>query len=250
MPTNQLSPDLADDVVRNRDRMLPSQPFLRRFFDGDDGSFYRQLENVTTSVLPVKSIHDKWDVHLKPEFSYEALGSDLAALHHLQLLVRLLQCRQVLEVGTYVGVSSLFLAEAVGPEGSVTTVEVGAEFAKIAQENFRRNGLAQRIELINADVFAALPMLQQREKRYGLIFLDADKEHYGNLLAPLLALLQDGGLLIVDDIFLQGDVLNAPPTTGKGRGVKDLLDKVAALSDHPKVVLPYGNGQLLIMKPA
>ena len=76
-------------------------------------------------MLPIKSVHDRFDIHLKPGVTYETLGSDLSTLYHLQLLIRLMGCRRVLEVGTYVGVSAMFLAEAVGRQGRVTTVEIG-----------------------------------------------------------------------------------------------------------------------------
>ena len=81
-----------------------------------------------------------------------------------------------------------------------------------------------------------------------MIFLDGDKANYGQLLHSLLDLLRPGGLLLVDDIFLNGDGLNPLPTTDKGQGVQHLLREVAALDDHARVILPYGNGQLLLLK--
>ena len=221
---------------------------MRQFFKGDEADFYRQLERVTTSVLPIKSAQEKWDIRTKPGVTYEALGSDLSSLHLLQLLIRLGGFNHVLEIGAYIGVSTLFLAEAVGEKGRVTTIEVGSEFAEIAQENFQRNGLQGRIELINDDVARALPALKQRRELFDMIFLDGDKANYGQLLHSLLDLLQPGGLLLVDDIFLNGDGLNPTPTTDKGQGVQDLLRQVAALDDHARVILPYGNGQLLLLK--
>jgi len=241
-----LPPSQSD--LRNHDRLLPSQPVMRQFFAGTEADFYLQMEKVTNSVLPIASVHDKWDIRLKPGVSYETLGSDLSCLHFLQFLVRYARSKRVLEVGTYIGVSTLFLAEAVGADGVVVTIEVGSEFAEIARENFRRNGLLDRIELINDDAGNALSSLRQRGELFDMIFLDGDKANYGRLLSPLLEFLKPGGLMLVDDIFCNGDTLNDRPVTDKGQGVQEMLRHVAALGDNPRVILPYGNGQLLLLK--
>ena len=54
--------------------------------------------------------------------------------------------------------------------------------------------------------------------------------------------------MIVDDIFCNGDALNDAPTTDKGRGVRALLNRAAVLKNHTRVILPYGNGQLILTK--
>lgn len=233
--------------MKNGEKILPSHPTMRQDFRGDDAEFWHQLENVTSSVLPIKSVHDRWKIRLKPGVTYETFGSDLPTLYHLQLLIRLMGCRRVLEVGTYVGASTLFLAEAVGAGGLVTTVEIGAEFAEIARENFRVNGMEHRIALINEDINNLIPHWRQWPQAYDLIFLDGSKQDYGRLLRPLIEFLVPGGLLFVDNIFLHGDALNAEPATEKGRGVRDLLDQVGGLS-HTKVILPCGDGHLLLVK--
>lgn len=233
--------------MTNGEKILPSHPTMRSEFRGDDAAFWQQLDRVTTSVLPVRSVHDRWDIQLKPGMTYETLGSDLATIYHLQLLVRLMGCRRVLEIGTFVGVSAMFLAEAIGAGGLVTTVEIGVEFAEIAMENFHRNGMAERIELILGDINEVLPGLSERPEPFDLIFLDGSKQDYGRLLSPLVDILRPGGLLFVDNVFLHGDALNEVPTSEKGRGVRELL--AAAKHLHlTKVILPCGDGHLLLLK--
>jgi predicted O-methyltransferase YrrM len=236
--------------VRNLDRLLPSQVLMKQFFTGDEADFDSQLGRVTNSVLPVKSVHEKWDIQLKPGVAYEALDSDLSGLHFLQVLVRFAGFKHVLEVGTYIGVSTLFLAEAVGEDGRVVTVEVAAEFAEMARENFRRNGLLDRIELIHSDIDLSLAALQQRAQLFDMVRLDGEKANYARLLPPLLNLLRPGGLMLVDDIFCNGDTLNPDPVTDEGQAIRDMLRLVAALGDEARVLLPYGNGRLLLLKAA
>lgn len=241
------SPFLPPDptAVTNADRLLPSQDLMRRAFRGDD--FSAALDRVTTQVLPVKSVAEKFDLMLSPGFSYEMLGSDLSTLHFLQLLVRIIGAGRVLEIGTYIGVSAMFMAEAMAPGGIVHTFEPGAEFCALARENFRRNGFDEdHIKLHHARADLALPLMTDRGY-FDLIFLDGDKANYGRLLANLLTSLRPGGLLVVDDVFCQGDALNAEPTTDKGHGAQELLALVENLNCS-KVVLPYGDGLLLLRK--
>lgn len=242
-----MNPFLPPDPSRvtNADRLLPSHDLMRRAFRDDD--FAAALDRVTTQILPVKSVAEKFDLVLSPGFSYEMLGSDLSTLHFLQMLVKLIGARRVLEIGTYIGVSAMFMAEAMGPLGVVETFEAGEEFRAIAAENFRRNGFVDCIRQ-HGRLDLVLPLMTDWY-RFDLIFLDGDKANYGRLLRNLLLLLRPGGLLIVDDVFCQGDALNVEPTTDKGQGAQELLALVENMN-CTKVVLPIGDGLLLLRKDA
>lgn len=243
-----MNPFLPPDPSRvtNADRLLPSHDLMRRAFRDDD--FAAALDRVTTQILPVKSVAEKFDLVLSPGFSYEMLGSDLATLHFLQLLVKLTGARRILEIGTYIGVSAMFMAEAMGTDGVVDTFEAGEEFRALARENFGRNGfVAGRIRQ-HGRLDLVLPLMTDWY-RFDLIFLDGDKANYGRLLRNLLLLLRPGGLLIVDDVFCQGDALNVEPTTDKGQGAQELLALVENMN-CTKVVLPIGDGLLLLRKDA
>ena len=236
--------------LRNVDRLLPSQPVMRKLFADDAADFHARLEAVLHSVLPHAAADSRWDLELKPGVTYASLGSDLATLHFHQMLIALAGIRNVLELGTFIGISTLYLAEAVGPRGSVTTVERGEEFHAIACRNFARNGMAERIHPLHDGAIEVLQRQAAGECRYEMILVDAAKEEYAAMLDPALCCLAPGGLLVVDDIFMNGDTLNTHPVTNKGRGVQDLITRIKALApDYRRVILPMGNGILLVRKP-
>lgn len=238
--------------IRNMDRMLPSQPVMRKLFKQDaDDAFYAALEAVLLTVLPHTSVASRWDLELKPGVSYASLGSDICTLNFYQLLIRLGGLRKVLELGTYIGVSTLYLAEAVGERGQVTTVERGQEFYDIACRNFRRNHLDARIRPLIGGALEVLQAEAATGASYDFILIDAGKEEYALMLTPALACLKPGGLIIVDDVFMNGDSLNQAPHTDKGQGVRDMLAEIAALPEsYHRFILPIGNGTLLIRSPA
>ncbi|HTJ96089.1 MAG TPA: hypothetical protein VL381_01365, partial [Rhodocyclaceae bacterium] len=91
MSTNpHILSDEEKQSIRNVDRMLPSQPVMRKLFKGsDDDSFHNALEAVLFSVLPKTRVEDRWQLELKPGVSYASLGSDICTLNFYQLLIRL-----------------------------------------------------------------------------------------------------------------------------------------------------------------
>lgn len=199
------------------------------------------------SMLPSKDIHKKWNLTLKEGLNYSSLGSDLTTLHFYQFLIRQSGATAVLELGAFVGVSTLYLAEAVGRRGHVTTVEFGDEFCEIAASNFANNSVGKHIDLIQGDALTVLTSM--REKRFDMIFMDAAKQDYGKMLEPALELLCPHGFLIVDDILYHGDALNPTPVSDKGKGIHDILNRVKALPlEYKKVLLPIGDGILIISK--
>lgn len=220
----------------NADRLLPTQ--ICEEYLGKKEDYIKKLESLTTSVLDHKEI--KWDIRLKEGVSYASLGTEIGTLNFYQMLIRIGNYRDVLELGTFVGVSALYLEEAC--LGEVTTVEAGEEFYKIAKENFERNG--KPIKAIHGDALEVLKSLQW--KRFDFILMDAAKELYAEMLPYALGCLSHNGTLVIDDVFFQGDTLNDSPHTEKGRGVKKAIDDIILNSNYKKVILPIGNGIMLV----
>lgn len=236
--------DLA--VTCNVDRLLPSQPYQSKFYRGED--FFGHLNELMLAMLPVKSIEQKWAIEEKPGVAYASLGSDLSILHFYQMLIRLAGYQRVLELGTFIGVSTLFLAEAVGPGGHVMSIEVGEEFYDLARRNLHRNGMASRVNLLKGCALQILTQMAKRTPQFDLILIDAAKQIYPELLGLALTCVEPSGLILVDDVFMQGDAVNPLPGTEKGRGVRALLMKLERRDDLDKVILPIGDGLLLVRR--
>lgn len=115
----------------------------------------------------------------------------------LSLLLEIKRPQRVLELGTSIGYSTTIIASTISSwGGTVTTVEFDKRVAEQAKENFERYGVAKNIELINEDVFKAIPALDQQ---YDLIYLDLFNDLYPDLLEVCVGLLDKEGILIADD---------------------------------------------------
>ena len=106
-----------------------------------------------------------------------------------------------LEVGTLAGYSAIWMARGLAPDGRLITVEVDDHHADVAQSEFQRAGVADRIEIVRSAALDALPILAQRfgPESFDLIFLDAVKTEYPAYLEASRPLLRQGGLLLADN---------------------------------------------------
>lgn len=125
-----------------------------------------------------------------------------------------LGAKRILEIGTYIGFSTLGWASAVGSEGHVTALEFSAEYAKIAEETFAKNGVANT-EVIVGDARESIKnLVTTLREPYDLIFIDADKTSYPTYLSLILSLskpdskstrlLRQGGIILADNILRRG----------------------------------------------
>ncbi len=130
----------------------------------------------------------------------------------LRVLATAIAASRILEIGTAVGYSGIWLAGALPADGMLLTMEMNPERAQRARENFARSGLAARVSVIGGD---AQRMLAKVSGPFDLIFQDGDKQLYTPLLDRLVELLRPGGLLITDNVLWSGDVIpgfNPSPT--------------------------------------
>ena len=232
--------------IRNVDRLIPSQEILKKSYTDPEELFHENLERVILSVQKFKSVTDKFDIELKPGFSYASMGADIGTLYFYQYLVKSSNYKSILEFGTYIGVSTLFWAEAVGTSGKVKTVEIGEEFCRIAKNNFEKNK-AKNIEIINEDAVNAIKKFRKNKETFDCIFIDAAKEVYDELLKLSIQCLKPGGTILIDDVFFQGEVLNKTIVSEKALGVERCLNLIKNLVGQ-KTILPIGNG-LLLFRP-
>lgn len=150
----------------------------------------------------------------------------------------------ILEVGTAIGFSALFMSEYM-PEGChITTIEKNGIRIACARRNFRQAGREGQITLLEGDASAILPELTTP---FDLIFMDAAKGQYLHFLPQVIRLLNPGGLLISDNVLQGGDVLESRyAVTRRDRTIHTRMrEYLYALKHDPAletVILPLGDG--------
>jgi predicted O-methyltransferase YrrM len=171
------------------------------------------------------------------------MGSNPLFLSFINFLIKISKPKSVLEIGTFVGLFSTFLAKR---NLKVTTIEKFKEFFSIAEKNFKKNNVSKNITSLNGD---ANNILKKLKKKFDLIFLDGDKGNYLSIFKIIEKNnLNKNSIIIVDDIFFHGDIINKKTITTKGTGVKKFLSYIKKNNKYYKTILPIYGGVLLLIK--
>ncbi len=146
----------------------------------------------------------------------------------LYLLTKISGARRVLEIGTLGGYSTICLARAVGPDGSVVSLEASPRHADIAAANLRRAGVADRVEIVVGPALETLPGLAGE---FDLVFIDADKENNTAYVRHAARLGRPGTVIVVDNAVRAGRIVNPAADDHQARAVRDMLEFVGADAD-------------------
>ena len=171
--------------------------------------------NTSKSLTYIRDLYANEDILLK-NVRNQCLLNDRAITINpeegklIQTLIKLGNIKNILEIGTLYGYSTIWFARGINNNGKIITIEKELENAKIARENFNKleNNLSNNIEIINGDANEELEKLVQKQLVFDMVFIDADKSSYPNYLNFTDKLLKKGGLIIADNTFLSGAVYN------------------------------------------
>lgn len=147
----------------------------------------------------------------------------------LYLLSKTVQARRILEIGTLGGYSTLWLASALAPEGKVITLEIDPHHASIAQSNFQRMELTERIDLRIGPARDSLEsMVNAGEQKFDLVFIDADKQSNAEYVRLALTLSRPGTIIVCDNVVREGRILEEESGDPNITGTRRLYEFVAA----------------------
>jgi predicted O-methyltransferase YrrM len=168
----------------------------------------------------------------------------------LRVLATAVGAARILEIGTAIGYSSIWLAGALPAHGMLFTMEMNPDRAQEARANIERAGLADRVVVMIGD---AQRLVAKVAGPFDLIFQDGDKRLYSPLLDRLVALLRPGGLLITDNVLWDGEVVPGY-TSSPARNADDaraIADYNERLNTHPLLTtatVPLRDGVAISVK--
>lgn len=160
----------------------------------------------------------------------------------IALLLRLANAKKVVEVGTLVGYSAIHMARAIGEGGKVWSVEYEPRHAVVARDNLAAAGVADRVEVLVGAGRDVLPTLVGHGP-FDAVFIDADKQNYDFYGAWAIDNLRTGGLVIGDNTYLFGELLE---TSERGRAMRAFHELVARSCDS--VCCPTPDGLVIGIK--
>ena len=154
----------------------------------------------------------------------------------IHLLLRLVGAAKVVEVGTLIGYSAIHMARALGPGGRLWSIEFEPRHAEIARANLAAAGVADRVTLLVGAGRDVLPTLEASAP-FDAVFIDADKVNYDHYGRWALDHLRPGGLVLGDNAYLFGELLD---DSDRGRAMRGFHELVAARGDSVCIPTPDG----------
>jgi len=163
----------------------------------------------------------------------------------LKVITQIVGAKRILEIGMFTGYSALCFAEALPEGGTVLTCEIDNESAALARNYFARSPHGKKIEI---RMGPALDTMRSLTGPFDLIFIDADKTNYVNYYRRALDLMSPNGVILVDNVLWDGEVLRQPPPDERTAAIQELNRIVAADSRVTAVLLTIRDGVLMIRR--
>jgi caffeoyl-CoA O-methyltransferase len=191
----------------------------------------RELANETADLFP-----NETDLPIAPE-----QGTLMTLLTHLT------RAASALEIGTFTGYSSICIARGLADGGRLLCCDISEEWTSVARKYWEKAGLADRIELRLGPALGTLRALPG-EELFDLAFIDADKGGYLGYWREVLPRVRPGGLIMVDNTFSHGRVIDAGNDNPAVISVRDFNDHAAADDRVEVIMVPIGDGLTLARK--
>jgi caffeoyl-CoA O-methyltransferase len=165
----------------------------------------------------------------------------------LTLLTSMTGARSAIEIGTFTGYSSICIARGLASDGHLLCCDINEEWTSVARKYWEKAGLAGRIELRLGPALDTLRSLPETEQ-FDLAFIDADKQGYPAYWSEVVPRVRKGGVILVDNTFSHGRVLDAGNDNPLVIAVRDMNDHAAADPRVDLVMVPIGDGLTIARK--
>jgi predicted O-methyltransferase YrrM len=164
----------------------------------------------------------------------------------LSLLSLSIRPKIILEIGTYTGYSALCMAEGLQENGQLYTIDNNKEIAPFANKYFNKSSYKNLIKMIVGNALDVIPDLNLK---WDLVFIDADKENYSNYFDAIIENVNQGGMIIADNVLWSGKVTK--PTSKNDvetQALKSFNEKVHSDSRVSNVLMPVRDGMMIMIK--
>ena len=158
----------------------------------------------------------------------------------LSMISKLIQPKNVLEIGTFTGYSALSIAEGLPKDGTLFTIDSNEELTELQQKYFNKSRYTKQLKSYVGNALEIIPTLHQK---FDLVFIDADKENYLNYFEMIVPKMNKGGIILSDNVLWSGKVLE--PLQKNDSSTKVLLEYNELLKNDPRVetvLLPIRDG--------
>ena len=164
----------------------------------------------------------------------------ISQCHFLYLIIKTSNIKNVLEIGTFTGLSALSIALALPDDGKLIALDKNEETSKVAIDFFKKANLDDKIQTMIKPALDSLDEL--KNNKFDMVFIDADKMNYKEYYERSLNLLDKGGLIIVDNVLWHGEVADEDNLDKYTVNIREFNSYVAKDKRVEQIIVPLGDG--------
>lgn len=163
----------------------------------------------------------------------------------LTIISKILQPKNILEIGTFTGYAALCMAEGLPKDGKLTTLDINEDLAYLPKKYFAESEFSNQINFKLQD---AKEFLNETDEVFDLVFIDADKENYAEYFRLIKPKTKSGSVVMFDNVLWYGKVLEENPKQKATQVIKELNDLAAKDEDFENLILPLRDGVNLLRR--
>ena len=167
--------------------------------------------------------------------------------YFMQLLIKINKLKQILEIGTFTGYSALSMALA-NEDVLITCLDKNKKTSQVAINFFNKAKVEKKINLIVGEAIESLNNLISENKKFDLVFIDADKENYINYYNLCFKLISNNGLILIDNVLWKGDVKDKNKNDKMTNIIREFNSYIKNDNRIEKTILPIGDGVTICRK--
>ena len=165
---------------------------------------------------------------------------DTTQCHFLHLIIKISNIKNVLEIGTFTGLSALSISLALPDDGKLIALDKNEETNKIALNFFKKANQDHKIQTI---IKPALDTLEElKNNRFDMVFIDADKMNYKSYYDKSINLLKKGGLIVIDNVLWNGEVVDKNKNDKITINIREFNEYISNDKRVEQIIVPLGDG--------
>ena len=205
----------------------------------------KYIEDLSYKLHPIQQEIIKYNCSLG---DIKRMQISVSQCHFLHLIIKVSKIKNVLEIGTFTGLSALSIALALPDNASLIALDKNETTNKVALDFFKKANQQIKIKTIINPALDSINQLKKNNKIFDMIFIDADKENYKNYYINSLDLINKDGLIIIDNVLWHGEVVDKTKNDKLTNIIRDFNFYVKNDKNTEQIILPLGDGLTVCRK--